>query len=306
MRVLITGGSGMVGRNLLEHPGARRHEVLAPARKELDLFDPAATRAYLAQRRPDLVIHCAGRVGGIQANMAAPVEFLVQNWDVGRNVLLAAREAGVPRLVNMGSSCMYPRDWPTQMDESLVLGGPLEPTNEGYAIAKVAVARLASYIRRENPAFQYKTVIACNLYGRYDHFDPKSSHLVAAALNKVHQAKLARAPEVEVWGDGTARREFMYSGDLADFLWTALERFDALPELVNVGPGVDHTVNEYYETAMQAVGYPARLKHLTDKAVGMQRKLMAVDKARQFGWQPPTDLLRGMRATYEYYLATHG
>lgn len=306
MRVLITGGTGMVGRNLLEHAGAKRHEVLAPTRKELDLFDAGATRAYLKARQPDAVIHCAGRVGGIQANMAAPVDFLVQNWAVGQNVLLAAREARVPRLINMGSSCMYPRDWPTPMDESLVLGGTLEPTNEGYAIAKIAVARLASYIRREDPACQYKTAIACNLYGRHDHFDPKSSHLVAAALNKAHQAKLARAPDIEVWGDGTARREFMYAGDLADFLWTALDRFDELPELINVGPGADHTVNEYYEGAMQAVDYPARLRHLTDKAVGMQRKLMSVEKMTRFGWRPPTDLARGMRATYEYYLAAHG
>jgi GDP-L-fucose synthase len=172
MRILITGGTGMVGKNLLEHPGAARHEVLAPDRATLNLLDADAVQAYLLDARPDMVIHAAGRVGGIQANMREPVRFLVENIAMGRNVVLGARAAAVPRLINLGSSCMYPRDRDTPLTEDLIGTGALEPTNEGYALAKISVARLCGYVKRETPACDYKTVIPCNLYGRHDKFDP--------------------------------------------------------------------------------------------------------------------------------------
>ena len=166
----------MVGRNLLEHCSIGDFDVLAPRRSELDLCDFAAVQAYLQANKPDMVIHAAGKVGGIQANMREPVDFLMANLDMGRNIVWASRQAGIKRLINLGSSCMYPRSHSEPLKEEMVLKGELEPTNEGYALAKVVTARLCEYIMREDASYQYKTLIPCNIYGRYDKFDPVHSH----------------------------------------------------------------------------------------------------------------------------------
>lgn len=301
-RVLLTGGRGMVGRNILEHSGAAAWEVFAPTRAELDLTDPAATRRYVADIRPDVVIHAAGRVGGIQANMAHPVDFLVTNLDVGRNIILAARDAGVPRLINLGSSCMYPRHAPNPLREEQILTGELEPTNEGYALAKIVAMRLCEYVRREVPACQYKTLIPSNLYGRHDKFAPEHSHLIPAIIHKIHCAREAGHDTVDIWGDGTARREFLYAGDMADAVVRALERFDTLPEVMNVGLGRDYTINEYYEIAAEVIGWQGRFVHDLSKPVGMRQKLVCDDRAVAWGWRPATSLRDGIAATYQFYL----
>lgn len=215
-KMLITGGSGMVGRSIQEHPAADDWEVLAPSSLELDLMNSAAVEAYIIAHQPDLIVHCAGKVGGISANMAEPVEFLYRNVMIGRNVIMAARTAGVMQLINMGSTCIYPRAVQNPLCEAFLLTGELEPTNEGYAIAKIFALRLCEYIRRENEAFLYKTLIPCNIFGPYDKFDPKNSHLLPAIIHKVHQAKQAGDSNAEIWGDGMARREFMYAANLAD------------------------------------------------------------------------------------------
>ena len=225
--IFVAGGTGMVGRNVCDLAAARGLDVVAPRHGELDLLDGGAVRAYLARLRPSVVVHAAGRVGGIEANMREPVRFLTENCDMGKNVVLAAREAGVERLINLGSSCMYPKDSPRLLTEDDILSGPLEPTNEAYAIAKSAVQRLCAYIASETPDFRYKTLIPCNLYGRYDTFDPKRSHLAAAVIHKLHRAKVEGRETVEIWGDGTVRREFLYAGDLADAVLAVIERYDS-------------------------------------------------------------------------------
>jgi GDP-L-fucose synthase len=300
--VVLFGGTGMVGHNVRDLAAARGVEVLAPPRSEVDLTDSRTVTAYLRRIAPEVVIHAAGRVGGIAANMSHPVAFLTENWEMGRNVVMAAREAGVTRLVNLGSSCMYPRDWPRPLVEGDLLAGPLEPTNEAYAVAKTAVQRLAAYVSAEDPRFQYKTLVPCNVYGRYDAFDPARSHLAAAALAKVHAAKVENKDSVVIWGDGTARREFIYAGDLADAILLAVARFDELPAVMNVGPGTDYTVNEYYAAAAAAVGYRGGFSHDLSKPVGMRRKLMDVSRARDFGWVAKTPLAEGLRHAYEFYL----
>lgn len=301
MRVLITGGSGMVGRNCLEHQGIKQYDVLSPSSTELNLLDYMAVENYLRQMRPDIIVHAAGRVGGIQANIRQPVHFLLDNLDMGRNLIWAAYQTGVKKLINLGSSCMYPRNSTGPLEEEMVLTGELEPTNEGYALAKVTSARLCEYIGRENPEIQYKTVIPCNLYGRWDKFDPQYSHLIPAIIHKIHQAKIGNRKDVEIWGDGTVSREFMYAGDLADFIMQAIARFQSLPSVMNVGVGQDYTVNEYYKIVAEVVGYKGGFYHNTTKPVGMQRKVVDVSKLNNWGWKAKTVLKIGIAATYKFY-----
>lgn len=300
--LLLTGAGGMVGRNILEHLGIADWQVLAPRRAELDLADNAATLAYVRQHQPDVVVHAAGRVGGIQANMAHPVDFLVSNVDVSRNVIMAARASGVRQLLNLASSCMYPRAAENPLTEDLILKGELEPTNEGYALAKIYATRLCEYIRREQPELSYKTLIPCNLYGRHDKFAPEHSHLIPAIIHKIHQAMRAGDDEVEIWGDGTARREFMCAGDLADAVVQAIKRFDSLPDEMNVGLGYDYTINEYYRTAAEVIGWRGRFVHDLSRPVGMKRKMVSVERQRAWGWEPKTPLREGIALTYRFYL----
>jgi GDP-L-fucose synthase len=198
---------------------------------------------------------------------------------------------------------MYPREAANPLVEGSVLHGELEPTNEGYALAKIAVARLCQYVTREQPALSYKTLIPCNLYGPHDKFDPKHSHLVPAIIHKVHVAKVHGQGEVEIWGDGTARREFMFAPDLADAIWRAVERFDTLPEMMNVGVGRDHSVNDYYRIAAQVIGWNGRFAHDTSKPAGMKQKLVSIERQTAWGWAPATSLEDGIRATYQHYLS---
>lgn len=294
----------MVGHNILEHPAAAGHEFCAPDIPDLNLFDFAAVKAAVEKFRPDLVIHAAGRVGGIQANMANPVAFLLENLDMGRNLVWAARQCGVKKLLNLGSSCMYPRNAVNPLREEMVLQGELEPTNEGYALAKTVVSRLCSYISRENPEFQYKTLIPCNLYGRWDKFAPEHSHMIPAVIRKLHVAALKGDKTVEIWGDGTARREFMYAGDVADCIHRAAAEFGSLPELMNVGMGDDHSVNDYYQAVAEVVGYKGAFTHDLTKPAGMARKLVDVTRLKSWGWAPKITLKEGIAGAYEFFRST--
>ncbi|GAB4302829.1 MAG: GDP-L-fucose synthase [Roseovarius sp.] len=293
----------MVGRAIRAHPAAAAHRILAPARAELDLADAAKVRAALAAEAPDLVIHAAGRVGGIQANMAQPAAFLVENMQMGLNVVQGARAAGVRGLINLGSSCMYPHNAPNPLREESLGQGPLEPTNEGYGLAKLAVARLCAFVARECPGLRYRTLIPCNLYGPHDKFDPAVSHLLPAIIRKIHEASRSGADTVEIWGDGTARREFMFAADLADAVWYMAARLEALPECLNIGPGRDHTVNEYYAEAARVIGWRGRFVHDLSRPAGMRRKLLCIARQTALGWAPRTSLAEGIAQTYAHFLA---
>ena len=301
-KVFLTGGRGMVGRNILEHPSATQFSFFAPTSSELDLRDFARVEDYVATYSPDFVIHAAGLVGGIQANMARPVDFLIENLDLGRNVIMASRNAGVKKLLNLSSSCMYPRNATNPLTEDLILKGELESTNEGYALAKIVAMRLCEYLHKEDPTLMYKTFIPCNLYGRFDKFDPKHSHLIPAIIHKVYLAKIAGEKTVEIWGDGTARREFMYAGDLADVVLRALGDFEVAPDLMNVGLGFDYSINEYYEAVANVVGWSGNFVHDLSKPVGMKQKLVSVDRQKKWGWSVATSLEEGISKAYDCYL----
>lgn len=291
----------MVGKNILEHSKIEDYTVFHPSSKELNLQDYNAVDNFIKKNSPDFVIHSAGLVGGIQANIANPVNFLVNNLDIGRNIILASKNNNVKNFMNLASSCMYPRNAKNPLQEELILQGELEPTNEGYAIAKIVATRLCEYIVKEDASFHYKTVIPCNLYGKYDKFSPEHSHMVPAVIKKIYEAKESQKTEIDIWGDGMAKREFMYAGDLADFVFYAVENFEKMPQNINVGLGYDYTINEYYETIAKEIGFKGRFVHDLSKPIGMKQKLIDDSKLKIFGWEHQTTLEQGIKKTYDYF-----
>jgi GDP-L-fucose synthase len=291
-------GSAIV--RALEARGAGA-ELLTPTSAELDLTDAAAVSSYLESTRPEITIHAAGRVGGIAANIADPVGFLTENMAIGMNVIELSHGAGVRTLINIGSSCMYPKDHAEVLREQDVLSGRLEPTNEGYAIAKIAADRLCEYLARQYGA-EYRTVIPSNLYGPGDHFDEHRGHLIANAIRKIDEAVRQRQDSVLIWGDGSARREFTYVEDVAAWIATlAHDGVAALPPRVNAGVDVDYTVTEFYEHIAAVAGYEGRFEYDTGRPVGMRRKLMDSSLARGYGWAPTTGLDEGLARTIDHY-----
>lgn len=301
MKLFVTGGRGMVGKNIIALAEKKGIEVIAPSRQELNLTSQTAINEYLSAHKPDVVVHCAGLVGGIQANIAAPYDFCFQNLQIGLNVIQASYDAGITQLINLGSSCMYPRLAQNPLKEEQILTGELEPTNEGYAIAKVAVAKLAEYLSAQYDV-DYKTFIPCNLYGYWDKFDVNKSHMIPAVIRKIDEAVKSNQSIVDIWGDGLARREFMFAEDLADFILFSLECFDKLPNTMNVGLGYDYSINDYYKAVAEVVGYTGTFEHDLTKPAGMKQKLVDVTQQTNLGWTPKTDLTQGIRRTYQFYL----
>ena len=303
MKILLTGSNGMVGKNILAHTSSINYNFLTPSSKDLNLLNYQDVKKHIAIHQPDFIIHAAGKVGGIQANIKEPVSFLIDNIDMGRNIIMAAKENNIINLINLSSSCMYPRSAENPLSESLILKGELEPTNEGYAIAKIMSTRLCEYIVKEDDSKNYKTVIPCNLYGKYDKFHPENSHMIPAAIRKIYDAKLSRANEINIWGDGTARREFMYAEDLADFIFYAITNFDKMPQNINVGLGLDYSINEYYSEIAKVLDYKGEFLHDLTKPTGMKQKLIDDTKLKEFGWKSKTTLTEGLSKTIEYYIS---
>ena len=295
----------MLGRSLqrLAPQVAPDVTLLAPTRSELMLTDRAAVAEWFAANPVDAVIHGAARVGGIQANINDPVGFLVENLRMNDAVIMGAHEAGVERLVFLGSSCMYPKDYRQPLVETDVLQAPLEPTNEGYALSKISGARLCEYISRQFDNRAYRTLVPCNLFGTEDHFGSIASHLIAAIVTKVVDARDQGLEEVEIWGTGEARREFLFVDDLASYILTSLSTLEKLPQYMNTGLDRDHSVNEYYQMVADLAGWNGRFTHDTSKPAGMMVKLMSSAIAREHGWAPPEDLDEPLRLTIAAYEA---
>lgn len=301
-RVFVAGHRGMVGSALvrrLEREGFGN--LLLRTRAELDLADPAAVRACFRAERPEYVFLAAAHVGGILANDTYPVEFLRDNLAIELSVIPAAHEAGVRRLLFLGSSCVYPKLAPQPLREEYLLTGPLEPTNEWYAVAKIAGIKLCQAYRKQHGA-DFFSVMPTNLYGPGDNFDLAKSHVLPALIRRFHDAKLAAAVNVTLWGSGTPRREFLHVDDLADACVHVM-RDAAPPDLLNIGVGEDLTIAELAALVAEVVGYRGEITFDRSKPDGTPRKLLDVGKLKALGWQPRTMLADGIRTTYEWYLA---
>ena len=301
MKILLTGGSGMVGSNILEHKSRKFHNVIAPTSHDLNLLDPENIKTFLKTEKPDLIIHAAGKVGGIQANINNPIAFLLDNLKMGTDLIYSSFEIGIPYFINIASSCMYPKDALNPLNEEMILSGKLEPTNEGYALAKTISTRLCEYISNKDSKKVYRTIIPCNLYGRFDKFSPKHSHLLPAIIRKIHYAQINGEQEVSIWGDGNARREFMYCKDLADFIFFTIEHLDKIPQNINVGIGHDYSITEYYKTVARVIGYKGKFTHDLSKPEGMKQKLVDITKLKQIGWSNNTSLVDGIKETYNFF-----
>ena len=278
-----------------------RHEVLTPSSSELNLINQLETTNYIGDLKPDAIIHCAALVGGIQANIDNPIDYLVVNLRIDSNLLTAASEISTSNLVYIGSSCMFPKGISLPMNENLIGTGSLEETNEGFALAKIVGAKtieLTSNMRKLN----WRTLVLSNLYGPGDHFVPGRSHLVAAIIQKVVDAKESGNSTIEMWGDGQARREFTFVDDVASFIAERVDSLVELPTTMNLGAGYDHTVLEYYKLVMKVCDYEGIIKPNLTKPSGMYRKLMDISKAKSFGWNPKTKIEDGLKMTLKWYL----
>ncbi|MBM4200863.1 MAG: GDP-L-fucose synthase [Gammaproteobacteria bacterium] len=301
--IFVAGHRGMVGSALVRRlRNAGYRALLTPSRQELDLLDQAAVFAYLERERPVYTFIAAAKVGGIQANNTYRADFLYQNLAIEANLIHGAHRAGLQRLMFLGSSCIYPRDCPQPIREEYLLTGPLEATNEPYAIAKIAGIKLCESYNRQYGR-QYVSVMPTNLYGPNDNYDLNNSHVLPALIRKTHEAKLRGERELTVWGSGMPRREFLYVEDLADACVYLMERGYDGP-LLNVGTGTDVTIRELAETVMNVVSFPGTIVFDASKPDGTPRKLLDVARLSALGWQASTDLADGIARAYEDFLTT--
>ena len=303
MKIYVAGHRGMAGSAIVRRLRAAGYEdIVTRSRDELDLTNQRAAFEFLMRERPDYIFLAAAKVGGIHANASRPAEFLYQNLAIEANLIHGAWRAGVQRMLFLGSSCIYPRDCPQPIKESDLLGGALEATNEPYAIAKIAGLKLCEAYNRQFGT-RYGVVMPTNLYGPNDNNDLETSHVAAALLRKAHEAKLAQAQELVVWGTGAPRREFLHVDDLADACVFLMERAYEGP-LVNVGTGEDLPIRELAELIMRVVGLEARLRFDTTKPDGTPRKLLDVGRLRALGWRARIPFAEGLRQTYEDFIVS--
>lgn len=300
-RVWVAGHRGMVGSALVRRLRSEPCEILTAGRQELDLLSQADTRRWMADARPDTVILAAARVGGILANDTYPADFLYDNLMIEANVLEAAHREEVEKLLFLGSSCIYPKFAPQPIGEDALLTGPLEETNEAYAIAKIAGIRLAQAFRRQHGR-DFISAMPTNLYGPEDNFDLAGSHVLPALIRKAHEAKLRGDASFTIWGSGTPRREFLHVDDCADALVFLLRNYSG-HDHVNVGSGTDIAISDLARLVADVVGFEGAIERDTSKPDGTPRKLMSADRLRGMGWAPRIGLQDGVAATYRWFLS---
>ena len=299
-RVWVAGHRGLVGSAIVRRLESEGCEVVTAPRDSVDLRQPDQVERFLREMRPQAVFLAAARVGGIHANSTRPAEFIYDNLAIQTVVVDACRRANIEKLLLMGSSCIYPRLAPQPIPESALLTGPLEPTNEWYAIAKIAGIKLGQAYRRQYGC-DFISVMPCNLYGPGDNFDRLQSHVLPALILKAHEAKVQRSPTIEVWGTGTARREFLYVDDAADGMVHMMKHYSG-EDIVNLGPGRDYPIIELVEMICNAVGYSGKIRFDTSRPDGTPRKTVDVTFASKLGWHAGTSMPEGLALTYRWFL----
>ena len=299
--VVVTGANGMLGKTVCDKFKSQGVEVIEVTRQKVDLMDANKTFDYLSKYDIDLIIHCAAVVGGIQANINGGTKFFTDNARIDSSVLFAGKALGVENLIYIGSSCMYPANINHPLKENEILTSPVESTNENYALAKIFGARLTTSIAIENN-LNWRVFIASNLYGPYDHFGTDNSHLLAAVIKKSIEAKEKKDSKIDMWGDGSPKREFTYVTDFADWIFNSSKILNKLPHVLNTGIGEDYSVIEYYNKVLNTIGYSCEVVANKSKANGNMRKLMDSSLAIKFGWNPKVNIDEGIKKTIDWYL----
>lgn len=299
-KVWVAGHNGMVGRAIVAQLEMLNSEVLSVSSKDLDLRDQAATRKWIKDSKPDAVIIAAAKVGGIWANNIYPTAFLYDNIMIEVNVIEAAAKLGVEKLMFLGTGCIYPKLTEQPVQESSLLSGPLEPTNEWYAIAKIAGIKLCQAYKKEF-GLDFISVMPTNLYGPFDNFDLETSHVLPALMHKIHLAKNQNAKNVIIWGSGKPRRELMHVEDCADALVHVMQHYDDM-EQINIGTGNDMTISEIAKLVAEVVGWEGELIYDTSKPDGTHRKVLSIDKLDKLGWTPNIQLREGIKQVYEWFV----
>jgi GDP-L-fucose synthase len=303
-RVYVAGHRGMVGSAIVRRLRSEHCTILIEDRQSLDLSRQAETERWLERMKPDVVVVAAARVGGIAYNNAYPVDFLADNLAIELNLIRGAHAAGVRKLLFLGSSCIYPKLAPQPMTEDMLLTGPLEPTNEWYAVAKIAGIRLVQAMRKQFGA-DYVSVMPTNLYGPGDNYHPEHSHVPAALIRRMHEAKIAGTRTVTIWGTGKPYREFMFVDDLADASAFVLKNYSGM-DFLNIGTGQDVTIAEFARLVGEVVGFTGELAFDTARPDGAPRKLLDVSRLTALGWRDQTDLRTGLAEAYRDFLAGGG
>ncbi|NMS89678.1 GDP-L-fucose synthase [Clostridioides difficile] len=300
-KIYVAGHKGMVGSAIIRELSRNGYKnIIIRSSKELDLRRQNEVELFLEQEKPECVILAAAKVGGIAANIKYPSEFITDNLLIQTNVISSSFNNNVKKLIFLGSSCIYPKDAPQPLIEDYLLSGKLEPTNEGYAIAKIAGLKMCEYYNRQY-GVDFISLMPCNLYGENDNFNLEDSHVMASLIRRFHEAKVNELSHVDVWGSGTQLREFLYVDDFADALVYVMENYKG-HKFLNVGTGYDITIKELSELIKQIVGYKGEIRFDTSKPDGMHRKIMDISMIKNIGWNMKTDMYEGIDKTYKWYL----
>ena len=297
--ILVTGASGMLGQHLVPMLKNKGYSVLTPSRDELDLSDAYATSEYIKSNLPNFVVHCAAFVAGIASSKTIKHHSLDANISMGLNLIRACVKHGVANMINVGSATVYPNEAPQPLSESSIGDGPLEGPIEGYALSKYVVYRACEMANAQHNV-SFKTILPCNLFGPYDNFSLETGHMLPAILHRMHQAKQNDDVQVTIWGDGTAKREFLYAPDLADFICFAIDNFEALPGVMNVGSGLEISVNAMHKHMAKVIGYSGEFQHDLSKPVGRLRRCLDLRHQESLGWSPKTAFQDALELTYDY------
>ena len=304
IKFLITGASGMLGKSLISQLKKKKYTFLAPSSKELNLLNLSSIKKYLNNKKPNYIIHLAGFVGGIGANMNDPIKFLHSNMLMGMNLIDMAHKMKIKNFLNIGSSCIYPTKENRSMSESKLLSGDFEKTNEGYALAKLSIIKFCEYVAKSK-GYNYFSLIPCNIYGPNDNFDEKTGHVVSSLIDRIYCAKKNNLKTVEIWGTGKSKREFIYVDDVSKAILKFLFNKKIIKKnlyWLNIGMGSDLSIKNLYLKISKLIGYKGSFVHNLNKPDGTARKLLDIKKAKNFGWTPKVKLIDGLKKTIDWYI----